>query len=49
MKSYIEWIIKYRVAVIGLTIIITVLAVFQARSINHLDPSTMMPQSHPYV
>lgn len=50
MKSYIEWIIKYRVAVIGLTILITVLAVFQARSIEIIiDPSTMMPQSHPYV
>ncbi len=50
MKSFAEWVIKYRLAVIALTILITMLAVFQARSIKIIiDPGKIMPQSHPYV
>lgn len=50
MKNYIEWVLKYRTAVIAFTLLITVLAVLQARSIKIIiDPSTMMPQSHPFV
>jgi len=50
MKRYIEWIIRHRVAVIAATLMLTALAVFQARSIKIIiDPATMMPQSHPYV
>lgn len=50
MKSYIEWIIRHRIAVILVTLMVTALAVFQARSIKIIiDPATMMPQSHPYV
>ncbi|MFL6657675.1 MAG: efflux RND transporter permease subunit, partial [Massilia sp.] len=50
MKTYIEWIVRYRFAVIILTLMVTALAIFEARSIKIIiDPSTMMPPSHPYV
>ncbi|HAT33987.1 MAG TPA: hypothetical protein DCW29_25025, partial [Janthinobacterium sp.] len=50
MQNYIEWIIRHRLAVIVATLLITALAIFQARSIKIIiDPATMMPQSHPYV
>jgi len=50
MKRYIEWIIRYRYAVIVLTLLATVLAVTQARNLKIIiDPNTMLPQSHPYV
>lgn len=50
MKRYIEWIIRYRYAVIALTLIATVLAVSQARNLKVIiDPNTMLPQNHPYV
>ncbi len=50
MKGYVEWVLKYRVAVITLTILITMVAVFQARTIEIIiDPGKIMPQSHPYV
>lgn len=50
MKTYIELIVRYRYAVIIATLLVTALALFQARSIKIIiDPATMMPQSHPYV
>lgn len=50
MKSYIEWIVRHRFAVIIATLLVTALAIFHARSIKIIiDPATMMPQSHPYV
>lgn len=50
MKSYIEWVVRHRFAVIVATLLVTALAIFHARSIKIIiDPATMMPQSHPYV
>jgi predicted RND superfamily exporter protein len=50
MKSYMEWVIRYRFAVIAMTLLLTVFAVFQAKNLKIIiDPNTMLPQSHPYV
>lgn len=50
MKKYIEWILRHRVAVIAVVLIITAVAVSQARHLRIvIDPNTMLPQSHPYV
>jgi predicted RND superfamily exporter protein/outer membrane lipoprotein-sorting protein len=50
MKSYIEWILRHRLAVIVVIALITALAVSQARHLRIIiDPNTMLPQSHPYV
>ena len=50
MKKYLELIIRLRWAVIVLTLLITALAIHQARNLRIIiDPNTMLPQSHPYV
>lgn len=50
MQRYIEWIIRYRFVVIALTLLITIVAVIQAKNLEIIiDPNTMLPQSHPYV
>lgn len=50
MRSYIGWILRYRWAVIALSVVITALAISQARNLRIvIDPNTMLPQSHPYV
>ncbi|MBZ5634392.1 MAG: MMPL family transporter, partial [Acidobacteriia bacterium] len=50
MRGYIERVLRYRWAVIALTVLITALAVSQARNLRIvIDPNTMLPQSHPYV
>ena len=50
MRGYIGWILRYRCLVIALTVVITALAVSQARNLRIIiDPNTMLPQSHPYV
>lgn len=50
MQRYIEWILRYRFAVIALTIIVSIVAVIQAKNLKIIiDPNTMLPQSHPYV
>lgn len=50
MKRYIEWITDHRKLVMVLTILITILAIFQARSIKVvIDTTKIMPQSNPYV
>jgi len=50
MQRYIEWIIRYRLIVIALTLVITIAAVIQAKNLKIIiDPNTMLPQSHPYV
>jgi predicted RND superfamily exporter protein/outer membrane lipoprotein-sorting protein len=50
MQLYIEWIIRYRFAVITFTLVVTIAAVIQAKNLNIIiDPNTMLPQSHPYV
>lgn len=50
MKKYIEWILRHRIAVIAVILIITAVAVSQARHLRIIiDPNTMLPQSHTYV
>jgi len=50
MKKYLELIIRLRWAVIVLTLLVTALAIHQARTLRIIiDPNTMLPQSHPYV
>jgi predicted RND superfamily exporter protein len=50
MRRYMGWILRYRWVVIALTIVITALAISQARNLRIIiDPNTMLPQSHPYV
>ncbi|HEY5995320.1 MAG TPA: MMPL family transporter [Gallionellaceae bacterium] len=50
MRTYIGWILRYRWLVIALTVVITALAISQARNLRIvIDPNTMLPQSHPYV
>jgi predicted RND superfamily exporter protein len=50
MRGYTGWILRYRWAVIALTLVITALAISQARNLRIIiDPNTMLPQSHPYV
>jgi len=50
MQRYIEWILRYRFLVITLTLLLTAVAVIQAKNLKIIiDPNTMLPQSHPYV
>ena len=50
MKKYLSLIISLRWIVIVLTLLITALAIHQARNLRIIiDPNTMLPQSHPYV
>ncbi len=50
MRSYIGYVLRYRWLVIALTIVVTALAITQARNLRIvIDPNTMLPQSHPYV
>ena len=50
MRGYLEWVLRYRWLIMGLTVVITGLAISQARNLRVIiDPNTMLPQSHPYV
>lgn len=50
MKNFAEWVVRHRIVVIALTVLVTAVAVLQARSIKIvIDPGKIMPQSHPYV
>ncbi len=50
MKTYIDWILRHRLTVIAVILLLTGLAVSQARHLRIIiDPNTMLPQSHPYV
>ncbi len=50
MKKYLEQVIQYRWLVIALTLLLTGLAIHQARTLRIIiDPNTMLPQNHPYV
>ena len=49
-RRYIELVIRHRVAVVMFTLLVTALAVFQAKHLRIvIDPNTMLPQSHPYI
>jgi len=50
MRRYVEFILHFRILVIGVTILFTALLVLQIKSLSIIfDPNTMLPQSHPYV
>ncbi|MDD2719772.1 MAG: outer membrane lipoprotein-sorting protein [Gallionella sp.] len=50
MKNYLKWVLNHRILIIILTLIVTVLAISQARHLKIIiDPNTMLPQTHPYV
>jgi hypothetical protein len=50
MQRYVEWIIRHRFIVIGLTLLFTAFAILQIRSLKiAIDPNKLMPQTHPYV
>jgi uncharacterized protein len=50
MSRTIDFIIRWRKAVVLLTLIVTALAVWQAKNLRIvIDPNTMLPQSHPYI
>ena len=50
MKRYFEWVIRHRLAVVIATLLVTVLAGYQAKNLRIvIDPNTMLPQSHPYI
>lgn len=50
MQSYLNWVLRHRIAVLALILLVTLLAVSQARHLRIIiDPNTMLPQSHPYV
>src|SRR6202162_3878276 len=50
MKSYIEWILKFRFLVIGLTLLVTLFLGIQIKNLHIIiDPNTNLPQDHPYI
>lgn len=50
MEAYLQWLLRRRWPVIVGVLLITVLALSQARYLKIIiDPNTMLPQSHPYV
>lgn len=50
MKRYAEAIVRWRLAVIALTAVITLLLGLQIRQLRVIvDPARMLPQDHPYV
>lgn len=49
-RRYLEWVLRHRIAVIAIILMITAVAVTQARHLRIvIDPNAMLPQSHPYV
>ncbi|MEQ1814239.1 MAG: MMPL family transporter [Candidatus Nitrotoga sp.] len=50
MKKYLEQVIRYRWLVIAMTLLLTGLAIHQARNLRIIiDPNTMLPHNHPYI
>lgn len=50
MRRYVEFILRFRVAVIGAVLLATAALVLQIKTLAIIfDPSTMLPQSHPHV
>ncbi len=50
MRSYVEFILKFRWAAITLILLITAFLVMQAKNLKIIiDPDAVLPQSHPYV
>jgi predicted RND superfamily exporter protein/outer membrane lipoprotein-sorting protein len=50
MQRYVQWIIRHRLLVIGLTVLVTAALIFQITNLRVIiDPNNFLPQSHPYV
>ncbi|HXC61620.1 MAG TPA: MMPL family transporter, partial [Nitrospiria bacterium] len=50
MRRYVEWMIRYRFLVMGLTLLATGALAFQIKNLKIvIDPNTNLPQDHPYV
>lgn len=50
MKAWIQWVIRYRKAVIAATGVITVVLAAQLSSLQVIiDPDSALPQTHPYI
>jgi uncharacterized protein len=50
MKRYIEWIIRYRLVVVGLGLVVTLALGVQVKDLRvTFDPNTNLPPDHPYV
>jgi uncharacterized protein len=50
MKTWIQWVIRYRKAVIAATGVITVVLAAQLSSLQVIiDPDSALPQTHPYI
>lgn len=50
MKSYLRWVLRHRVTIIVLTMMVTALALFQAKNLRLvIDMNASMPQSHPFI
>lgn len=50
MRSYIEFILKYRKFIIIITTLVTLFLGFQIKNLHVvIDPNTNLPQDHPYV
>jgi len=50
MRRYVEWIIRHRILVVGITVLISGALVSQITQLRVIiDPNKMLPQDHPYV
>jgi predicted RND superfamily exporter protein/outer membrane lipoprotein-sorting protein len=50
MRRYVEWIIRHRALVIGVTVLFTSGLIAQIKNLHVvIDPDRIFPQSHPYV
>jgi hypothetical protein len=50
VRAYVEWVLRRRFAVIGFTLLITVVLAAQAKDLKVIiDPNRTLPQGHPYV
>ncbi|WP_339936905.1 outer membrane lipoprotein-sorting protein [Undibacterium luofuense] len=50
MTRYAQWLLRYRIAVIAVTLVVTgVLGFFGAGLKVIIDPATLAPQGHPYI
>jgi predicted RND superfamily exporter protein len=50
MTAYVNWVLKHRLAVIGITLVLTAVLTWFASGLKIvIDPVTMAPQDHPYV
>jgi uncharacterized protein len=50
MRTYLEWLLRHRIAVIVACLLVTAVAALQVKNLKIvIDPNKVLPQSHPYV